>query len=87
MNKYFLTDVQRQFHEMVRRFADERIVPLAADIDERDEFPTGLFREMAGLGLLGATLDIEAVVADVAGDVGTGGVRVTLSDELTKENE
>ena len=28
MNKYFLTDVQREFHEMVRRFADERIAPL-----------------------------------------------------------
>jgi alkylation response protein AidB-like acyl-CoA dehydrogenase len=54
MNKYFLTDVQREFHEMVRRFADERIAPLAADIDERDEFPSGLFRDMAGLGFLGA---------------------------------
>jgi len=28
MNKYFLTDVQREFHEMVRRCADERIAPL-----------------------------------------------------------
>ena len=46
MNKYFLTDVQREFHEMVRRFAEERIAPLAADIDERDEFPAGLFREI-----------------------------------------
>ena len=54
MNKYFLTDVQREFHEMVRRFADERIAPLAADIDEHDEFPAALFRDMAGLGFLGA---------------------------------
>ena len=54
MNPYFLTDAQREFHESVRRFADARIVPLAAEIDESDEFPSALFREMAGLGYLGA---------------------------------
>ncbi len=54
MNTYFLTDAQREFHEGVRRFADERIAPLAAQIDETDEFPWALFREMAGLGYLGA---------------------------------
>ncbi|OGL29215.1 MAG: acyl-CoA dehydrogenase, partial [Candidatus Rokubacteria bacterium RIFCSPLOWO2_12_FULL_73_47] len=49
-----LSDAQRQFHESVRRFADARIAPLAAQIDETDEFPAELFREMAGLGYLGA---------------------------------
>jgi alkylation response protein AidB-like acyl-CoA dehydrogenase len=54
MSTAFLTGAQRAFHESVRRFADERIVPLAAGIDERDEFPRELFREMASLGYLGA---------------------------------
>jgi len=54
MNKYFLTEAQREFHESVRRFADERIAPVAAELDETDEFPSALFREMASLGYLGA---------------------------------
>ncbi|HET7874596.1 MAG TPA: acyl-CoA dehydrogenase family protein, partial [Methylomirabilota bacterium] len=54
MNKYFLTDTQRDFQETVRRFADQRIAPQAARIDETDEFPAALFEEMARLGLLGA---------------------------------
>ena len=54
MNPWGLSDAQRQFHESVRRFADARIAPLAAQIDETDEFPAELFREMAGLGYLGA---------------------------------
>ncbi len=54
MNTYFLTDAQREFHESVRRFAETRIAPLAAQIDETDEFPWALFREMASLGYLGA---------------------------------
>ncbi|MBI2161223.1 MAG: acyl-CoA dehydrogenase family protein [Candidatus Rokubacteria bacterium] len=54
MNAYFLTDAQREFHESVRRFAEARIAPLAAEIDETDEFPWALFREMASLGYLGA---------------------------------
>lgn len=53
MSLHFLTDAQRQFHESIRRFADARIAPLAAQIDETDEFPWALFREMAGLGYLG----------------------------------
>jgi alkylation response protein AidB-like acyl-CoA dehydrogenase len=54
VSPHFLTDVQREFHDSVRRFADQRIAPLAAEIDETDEFPSALFREMAALGYLGA---------------------------------
>ncbi|MEK7714638.1 MAG: acyl-CoA dehydrogenase family protein [candidate division NC10 bacterium] len=54
MSTHFLTDAQREFHEGVRRFAEARIAPLAAQIDETDEFPWALFREMASLGYLGA---------------------------------
>ena len=54
MSTHFLTGAQREFHESVRRFANERIAPIAAQIDETDEFPWALFREMASLGYLGA---------------------------------
>ena len=54
MNRYALTDAQREFHESVRRFVDTRIAPLAARIDASDEFPAALFAEMGELGYLGA---------------------------------
>jgi isovaleryl-CoA dehydrogenase len=41
--------------ESVRRFAAERIAPLATAIDRDNSFPMGLWRELGDLGLLGIT--------------------------------
>ncbi len=41
--------------ETVRRFATERIAPIAADIDRNNAFPPSLWRQMGDLGLLGIT--------------------------------
>jgi isovaleryl-CoA dehydrogenase len=43
--------------ETVRRFAQERIAPIAAEIDRSNEFPAGLWAELGALGLLGVTAD------------------------------
>jgi isovaleryl-CoA dehydrogenase len=43
--------------DSARRFADERIAPLAAKIDSEDWFPTDLWPEMGALGLHGITVD------------------------------
>lgn len=43
--------------DMVRRFAQDRIAPIAADIDRSNEFPAHLWRELGALGLLGITAD------------------------------
>jgi isovaleryl-CoA dehydrogenase len=43
--------------ETVRRFAQERIAPMAAEIDRSNEFPAGLWAELGALGLLGVTAD------------------------------
>ena len=43
--------------DMVRRFAQDKIAPLAADIDRSNEFPAHLWKELGGLGLLGITAD------------------------------
>jgi len=43
--------------DMVRRFAQEKIAPLAADIDRSNEFPVHLWKEFGALGLLGVTAD------------------------------
>jgi isovaleryl-CoA dehydrogenase len=45
--------------DMVRRFAQERIAPRAADIDRTNQFPNELWQELGGLGLLGITADPE----------------------------
>src|SRR3990170_3446311 len=41
--------------ESVRRFASERVAPLAIEIDRSNQFPTHLWKEMGTLGLLGIT--------------------------------
>jgi len=43
--------------ETVRRFAQERIAPIAAEIDRSNAFPAGLWAELGALGLLGVTAD------------------------------
>jgi isovaleryl-CoA dehydrogenase len=41
----------------VRRFAMDRIAPLAAETDSSNSFPTSLWRAMGGMGLLGITAE------------------------------
>ncbi len=43
--------------EMVHRWAQERLKPLAAEIDRNNDMPRGLWREMGDLGLLGITVE------------------------------
>ncbi len=43
--------------DMVRRFAQEKLAPAAADIDTSNEFPAWLWTELGALGLLGVTAD------------------------------
>lgn len=43
--------------DLVHRFAQEKVAPLAAEIDRSNEFPAHLWEEMGGLGLLGMTAD------------------------------
>jgi isovaleryl-CoA dehydrogenase len=45
--------------DAVHRFAQERIAPLAAEIDRTDTWPDGLWQEMGELGLLGVTVEEE----------------------------
>jgi isovaleryl-CoA dehydrogenase len=43
--------------EMVHRWAQDRIKPMAAEIDRSNAFPPELWSEMGQLGLLGITVD------------------------------
>ena len=42
--------------EMVHRWAQERVKPIAAEVDQGNAFPNELWREMGELGLLGVTV-------------------------------
>src|ERR1700757_2543386 len=43
----------------VRGFAEDRVAPLAAEIDRTDRFPIELWPQMGALGLLGITVEEE----------------------------
>ena len=45
--------------DMVHRFAQERIKPIAAEVDQKNEFPSQLWKELGDLGLLGVTVPEE----------------------------
>jgi alkylation response protein AidB-like acyl-CoA dehydrogenase len=54
-----MTQEQLQVKDMVRRFADDRIRPVAAELDEQERYPAEIFKAMAELGLLGITVPVE----------------------------
>ncbi|AFO87023.1 isovaleryl-CoA dehydrogenase [Phaeobacter inhibens] len=45
--------------DMVHRWAQERVRPMAQEIDQKNEFPAELWQEMGELGLLGITVPEE----------------------------
>ncbi|MBY6046918.1 isovaleryl-CoA dehydrogenase [Vannielia litorea] len=57
--KFDLGDEVEALREMVHRFAQERIRPIAAEVDAKNEFPAELWRELGELGLLGVTVPEE----------------------------
>lgn len=57
--KFGLSEEIEALQDMVRRFATDRIAPVADEIDRTNEFPMRLWRELGDLGLLGITADPE----------------------------
>ena len=53
------TDLQRDITEMVRQFADEKIIPNAEHYDHEDSFPEPIVEQMKELGLFGVTIPEE----------------------------
>jgi butyryl-CoA dehydrogenase len=56
---YGITDEQRELLALVRDFVDRRVLPVASDLDHRDEFPEELVEEMKEMGLFGVTIPEE----------------------------
>lgn len=72
-----LNDDQRAIRDMVRGFAQNEIVPNAADWDEKQHFPRELFAQLGELGLLGV------IIPEEYGGAGLGYVEyVVILEEL-----
>jgi len=56
---FALGDEIEALRDMVHRWAQDRVAPMAAEIDKKNEFPAELWREMGDLGLLGITVPEE----------------------------
>jgi alkylation response protein AidB-like acyl-CoA dehydrogenase len=54
-----LTETQEQILAAVRRFVEEDVLPVASELEHRDEYPAALVRTMREMGLFGATLPAE----------------------------
>jgi alkylation response protein AidB-like acyl-CoA dehydrogenase len=44
---------------LIRQFVDRKVLPVASDLDHRDEFPTELVEDMKQMGLFGVTIPEE----------------------------
>jgi len=70
-----LGEMADTIRDTTRRFAADRIAPIAARIDEEDWFPTDLWPEMGALGLHGIT------VAEEDGGLGLGYLEHVVAQE------
>jgi alkylation response protein AidB-like acyl-CoA dehydrogenase len=51
-----LTDVQQEILKTVRSFVDKEILPVATELEHKDEYPTDIVEGMKELGLFGLTI-------------------------------
>ena len=71
--QFELTEEQRMVQDMVRRFAEQQIRPIADQVDRDARFPVHTIRKMAELGLMSMLVPAEA------GGTGMGAVAYSLA--------
>jgi len=76
--EYFLTEQQKTIKNLARRIAEERILPVRAELDEKEEFPWVIIKDLADAdmfrvfipeeyeGLGGGCLDLCLVVEELS---------------------
>ena len=76
---YYLTEEQRELRDLARRIAVEKIVPIRAEMDEKEEFPWEIMKILAEAGLFGVYIPEEY------GGLGMGITELCLvTEELSK---
>jgi butyryl-CoA dehydrogenase len=78
MLEYFLTDQQKMLKSLARKIAEERVLPVRAELDEKEEFPWAIMKDLADSdmfrvfiperydGLGGGSLDLCLVVEELS---------------------
>ncbi|MCJ7663137.1 MAG: acyl-CoA dehydrogenase family protein [Desulfobacterales bacterium] len=56
---YFLTEEQKMLKELARKIAEEKVIPVRAELDEKEEFPWDMMHICADAGLFGVSLPEE----------------------------
>jgi len=57
--EYFLTEQQREIKNLTRTIAEERVLPVRAALDEKEEFPWEIMKILADAGLFGVYIPEE----------------------------
>lgn len=56
---YFFTEEQMQIKRLARRIAEEKVIPVRAELDEKEEFPWEIMKICAEAGLFGVSIPEE----------------------------
>ena len=94
---YDLTEEQELFRRTVHEFAEREIVPIAQELDEREEYPRATTARMAELGLMGllvpeayggaaaTTLDYALAIEEISWADAAHSVVISVNDSLVCE--
>ncbi|GBD99571.1 acyl-CoA dehydrogenase [bacterium BMS3Abin07] len=76
---YFLNEEQMMIKELAARIADEKVVPVRAELDEKEEFPWEIMKILAQSDMFGLFIPEEY------GGLGKGALELTLAvEELSR---
>ena len=54
-----LTEEQTELRQLVREFVDEQIIPVATDLEHKDEYPQAIVDQMKEMGIFGLMIPEE----------------------------
>jgi alkylation response protein AidB-like acyl-CoA dehydrogenase len=76
---YFLSDTQKEIRALTAKIAREKIIPVRAELDEKEEFPSEILKVLAEVGLFGVYIPEEL------GGLGGGALDLCLvTEELSR---
>ncbi|MBW2619086.1 MAG: acyl-CoA dehydrogenase family protein [Deltaproteobacteria bacterium] len=76
---YFFTEEQTMLRDLARQIAQERILPVRAELDEQEKFPTEIMKDLAESDLFGV------VIPEEYGGLGFGGLEnCIVIEELSR---
>ena len=73
--EYFLNELQMTVRDLARGIAEEKVLPVRAELDEKEQFPWEIVKEIAASGLYGIAIPEEY------GGIGGGSFELVLAAE------